>query len=338
MQLTRNGDLRHLNSFGVGARARYLVRLNDVRELHSLLSLRDHHQLPLLILGGGSNVLFRENFEGIVARVQLRGIRISSRDGECTLVRAAAGEVWDSLVQHTLGAGLGGLENLSLIPGTVGAAPMQNIGAYGVELSDRFHSLEALCLQSGATRTFDHKACGFGYRNSVFKGPRKERHLITAVTLALPKRQELKLGYRGISEALTELGISNPDPITVSRAICRLRRHKLPDPARLGNAGSFFKNPVVNAETLESLCSRHPNLPSWQVGGGGSKLSAAWLIEHCGWKGYRRGDAGVYRSHALVLVNHGNARGDQIWALARDIQASVEETFGVTLEPEPLIL
>jgi UDP-N-acetylmuramate dehydrogenase len=338
MQLTENGDLRHLNSFGVAVRARYLAQLRDAGELHALLALRERHQLPLLILGGGTNILFRKDFDGIVARVQLMGIEVLDQDNKHTLVRAAAGEDWHGLVRHTLGADLGGLENLSCIPGTVGAAPMQNIGAYGVELSERFHSLQAMCLESGAIRTFEQAACGFGYRNSVFKGALRGRYLITAVTLALPKKPDLVLGYRGVSETLRKMGVSKPDPVTVSRAICHIRGRKLPSPTQLGNAGSFFKNPLVNAATLAGLLCRHPDLPSWPQGEEGFKLSAAWLIERCGWKGHRRGDAGVYHDHALVLVNHGNARGEQIWALAKDIRASVQEMFGVVLEPEPLIL
>jgi UDP-N-acetylmuramate dehydrogenase len=338
MRLIEGGDLRPLNSFGVPARARYLARLDAVEDLPTLLELRERQQLPILVVGGGSNILFRRDFEGIVASIRIHGIQILDSGGERVLVSAAAGVSWDQLVQYTLDAGLSGLENLSLIPGTVGAAPIQNIGAYGVELSERLQSLQTVSLETGDTRTFALEDCKFGYRDSVFKSGPQTHQLITSVTLALHRERRPVLDYDRVAATLTSMGVTHPQPRDVSRAVSELRRRKLPDPARLGNAGSFFKNPVVDAQTRRQLQTRHGNLPSWPVGEKTFKLSAARLIELCGWKGCRRGDAGVYHQHALILVNHGRARGEQIWALAKDIRSSVEDRFGITLETEALIV
>jgi UDP-N-acetylmuramate dehydrogenase len=253
-------------------------------------------------------------------------------------LRAAAGESWHGLVLWSLKQGHTGLENLSLIPGNVGAAPIQNIGAYGVELKDRFHTLDAVALADGSAQTFTHEACEFGYRTSLFKVRSQQQYLITSVTLRLPREPDYQISYRGVKEALAAQPQGTLNAVGISQAICAIRRAKLPDPKQLGNAGSFFKNPTVTEKQFDQLRSRHGEIPGFPLPNGGHKLSAASLIERCGWKGYRRGDAGVSQNHALVLVNHGAATGQQIWQLAQDIGDSVGQTFGVTLEPEVTVI
>ncbi len=336
MQLLENVNLKRFNTFGVEARARYLALLEKPEDALALRDWLGNRDLPVMVLGEGSNVLFRRDYPGVIAHPAFAGVeRLGVRDGAVHF-RAAAGQSWHGLVMETIGQGIAGLENLSLIPGTVGAAPVQNIGAYGVELSSRFFELEAIDLQNGARRRFDRAAAEFGYRDSHFKR-HPDRYLILNVTLALPERPDWRLDYGGLREALAD---TPPQALTarrISDAVCRIRRSKLPDPARTGNAGSFFKNPVVSRARAEALKSRFPELPVYSAGEKTAKLSAAWMIEYCGWKGRRRGAAGVSSRHALVLVNHGGASGEQIWRLARDIQASVLDAFGVELTPEPRI-
>lgn len=334
MQITANASLSSMNSLGVAAQCRYLARLDSTDRLASLLSDKRLQKLPQLILGGGSNLLFAQDFPGLVLAVSNTGIKHLEADTDAHYVRAAAGENWHQFVQHCLQAGWSGLENLSLIPGTVGAAPMQNIGAYGLELKDRFHSLSAIDLQTLESREFCREDCQFGYRDSLFK---REigRYLITDVTFRLPRKPELLLDYAGIREAL---GKTPPTAAAVSEVVCNLRRQKLPDPVLLGNAGSFFKNPVIPRSQLDQLRSQYPQLPAWETGDDQYKLSAAWLIETAGWKGYRRGDAGVYEKHALILVNHGQATGQELLSLAEDIIDSIQQRFAITLEPEPRII
>lgn len=326
-----------LNTFGIAARARVLWRLEDAADLPALVAaLRDDPFGPPLVLGGGSNLLLTGDVERPVLQVALKGRRIVAEDGDTVLLEAAAGEPWDGLVRWTLTRGATGLENLALIPGTTGAAPIQNIGAYGVELRDCFDSLEAVDLRDGAARRFDAAECAFGYRDSVFKQPGGAHWLVTAVRLRLSRRPRLRLDYGDLRDELARAGVGTPSATDVADAVSAIRRRKLPDPAVLGNAGSFFKNPIVEAAFAESLRAREPGLPAWPDVGG-VKLSAAWMIERCGWKGHRDGDAGVHAAHALVLVNHGHATGPQLLSLARRIRASVQQRFGVTLAPEPLI-
>lgn len=332
-----NVSLKAFNTFGVDARARFLVHVGSVEELRAVL---ENTQLPSrrLILGGGSNVLFLCDYDGLVLHVGLRGREISSEDDEFHYVTAGAGEEWHELVRWTVGQGLGGLENLSLIPGSVGAAPIQNIGAYGVELSDRFHELSAMRLNDGSLIEMDASSCRFSYRSSVFKDHPAGGQFITSLTLKLPKRWEPVLGYKGLGEELAELGMDVPDPRDVSDAVCALRRRTLPDPAKLGNAGSFFKNPTVDQKTWDELIAAEPGILSFTAEQGHVKIAAASLIESCRWKGYREGDTGVSDKHALVLVNHGDATGEQLFALARRIRDSVEERFHIQLEPEAVII
>jgi UDP-N-acetylmuramate dehydrogenase len=333
-----DAPLGALNTFGIAARARVLWRLRDAADLPGLLArLRDDPQGPPLVLGGGSNLLITGDLARPVLQVALAGRRVVAEHGDAVIVEAAAGERWDTFVRWSLAQGAAGLENLALIPGTVGASPIQNIGAYGVELRECFESLDAVDLQTGAARRFDAAECAFGYRDSVFKHPGGERWLITAVRLRLSRRPALRLDYGEIRDELARAGVSAPTPAAVADAVTAIRRRKLPDPAVLGNAGSFFKNPLVDAATAATLREREPGLPAWPAGDR-VKLSAAWMIDRCGWKGHRDGDAGVHAAHALVLVNHGDATGAQLLSLARRIRDSVATRFGVMLEAEPVVV
>jgi UDP-N-acetylmuramate dehydrogenase len=337
MTIERDASLKGLNAFGVPARAAGLARLRDLDALPDLLDDPEWRDRPLLVLGGGSNVLFTRDFDGLVLRIEAARIAHSRWEGDDAVVRAEAGRDWHDFVRWTLDAGYAGLENLSLIPGTVGAAPIQNIGAYGVELESCIDAVEAWDRHARAFVALDRAACGFAYRDSVFKR-QPGRWIVTAVRFRFPAAWSPVLRYPGVREELAALGVTTPTPQAVSDAICAIRRRKLPDPAVLGNAGSFFKNPIVPTARAEALADAHPGMPAWPAGGGRSKLSAAWLIEQAGMKGARDGDAGVSAQHALVLVNHGGASGAQLLALSRRVQDAVAARFGIALEPEPLIL
>jgi len=321
------------NTLRVPARARKLIRLRQAGDLPGILQAAQAEGSPLLVLGAGSNLLFAGDFPGVVLQMAMRGIEDLGRGR----IRVAAGESWDGLVRWSLETGYVGLENLVLIPGTVGAAPVQNIGAYGVELSEFIAAIEAWDRQESRLVTLEPPDCHFAYRYSVFKRD-CERYIITHVQLVLSRRRSLCLEYQGVREELEALGVQAPAAPDVARAVERLRRRKLPDPQTLANAGSFFKNPVVSARQADDLRSRYPDLPGYPQPGGGVKLSAAWMIEQCGLKGVRRGAAGLYEGHALVLVNLGQATGSELLSLAREVQESVARRFGVTLQPEPRIV
>ena len=347
--LEENVSLRPYNTFDLDVRARYFARFASADELRQLLKLPQVQAADKLILGGGSNLLFTQDFGGVVLKNEIRGLEILSEDGEegTALVRAGAGESWHKLVEFALDQHLSGIENLSLIPGTVGAAPLQNIGAYGAELRDTFDHLEAVELDTGALRVFTTDECGFGYRESVFKNVLKNQFVVTAVVLRLHRQArlsgyELNVRYGAITQTLAELGIEGePTPQEVSRAVVHIRRSKLPDPAEIGNAGSFFKNPEISQARFDHLKSQYPNLPGYPVPGG-VKVPAGWLIEQAGWKGLRRGPGagthGVHDRQALVLVHHGGATGSELRQLAEDIIASVRQKFGIDLHPEVNIL
>ena len=337
-ELTADADLSALNSFGVQARAAWLARAQNEAQVLDALARADQWQLPVQVLGGGSNVLIVDDLDALVLLPQLRGIEWLGAAGGRVHVRAAAGENWHAFVATTLAAGAFGLENLALIPGHVGAAPIQNIGAYGVELERFVVAVEALDQRTGRACRIEARDCGFAYRDSLFKRAEGAHLLITAVEFALLPRPELVLGYAGVTEELAARGVSEPTPLAVFDAVVAIRRHKLPDPAVLGNAGSFFKNPLVPSAVAKALKQRHPALPVYPAGEDSGKLAAGWLIDACGWRGHREGDAGVHQQHALVLVNYGRARGADILRLARRIQADVEARFGVELEIEPRIL
>ena len=336
MKIHENHSLKGLNSFGLAVRARFFCELRRLGGLKSVVQWRRQHpELPVLLLGGGSNLLFTADYPGLVLRVRLQEREVLGSDGEFVYVRAGAGEDWHAFVRWTLEQGLAGLENLSLIPGTVGAAPVQNIGAYGVELKDVFYELQALDWRTAELREFRLADCRFGYRDSFFKSVEPERWLIASVTFRLPLQPQWNMAYAGIAEQLQG---AEPSALRISDAVTALRRSKLPDPAVLGNAGSFFKNPLVSPSQWQGLKKAHPELPGWPQPDGPVKLSAAWLIEQCGWKGRREGDAGVYAGHALVLVNYGAATGAALWQLACTVMTAVQVRFGVALEPEPLVL
>ncbi|ALN86641.1 UDP-N-acetylenolpyruvoylglucosamine reductase [Lysobacter capsici] len=337
-RIVRDAELQHRNTFGVAARAPWLVSIDDAAALPRALRTGPLNDGIALTLGGGSNLLFAGDPSGAVLELSGRRIATLGGDGEHAIVRADAGVIWHEFVMHSLAQGLAGLENLSLIPGTVGASPIQNIGAYGVEVRDFVHAVEAFEPASGQWHRFDNAACEFAYRDSRFKQS-PDRYLITAVEFALPRAPALKLDYAGIGEELAAMGVSAPTPRTVADAVIAIRRRKLPDPALLGNAGSFFKNPIVAAAQAEALLAQHPAMPVFRGADADTrKLSAAWLIDTCGWKGHRDGDAGVSAAHALVLVNHGGASGLQLLDLARRIADSVLARFAVAIEPEPRIV
>lgn len=336
MHLTHDADLSGLNTLAVGARAHALAQIDHWYQLEPLLALDELAERPLLILGGGSNVLFRGDFPGVVLRINNRGIRPIQEDATRVFVRAAAGVEWHELVLWTTRRRLWGIENLAFIPGRVGAAPIQNIGAYGVELSETLRWVKAFDREQRRWRTLSKDDCALAYRSSRFKDDEPERFVITEILLELRLDGSPRTDYPGVGEALAELETDTPSPAQVAAAITRIRQRKLPDPERLPNAGSFFKNPTVSPAVAERLRTRYDALPWWPVGDR-VKLSAAWLIERCGWKGHRDGDAGIAPQHALVLVNYGRASGSELWRLARRIQNSVFETFGVRLEPEAQI-
>lgn len=334
--LAENAPLAALNTLRVAANARWLATLRDPAALPALLALPAARP-PLLVLGQGSNVLFAADFPGLVLRPAFADVRLLDDDGDTATVRAEAGASWDGLVDWTLARGLGGLENLALIPGLVGAAPIQNIGAYGAEVAEAIECVEAWDRHAGRPVRLARDECAFGYRDSLFKRD-PQRWIVTAVEFRLSRSAPLRLDYSGVREELAAVGATRPTASQVAEAVRRLRRRKLPDPAVIGNAGSFFKNPVVDAAVAARLREAHPDAPVFPAGAAQRKLSAAWLIERCGWRGHREGDAGIAAEHALVLVNHGHASGAELVALARRVAQSVEQRFGVRLEPEPCIV
>jgi len=336
--LVEQAALAPVNTLGVAATARWLVEVRDAAVIPAVLALPTVRGAPVMVLGEGSNVLFAADFPGLILRIAFDGVRVLDDDGSTALVRAEAGAGWDALVDWTLARGLAGLENLALIPGLVGAAPIQNIGAYGAEVAESIETVEAWGRQTARFDRLDARQCAFAYRDSAFKRE-PDRWIVTAVEFRLARDARPRLDYAGVREELTAQGVTaDPTPQQVADAVRRLRRRKLPDPAVTGNAGSFFKNPVVEAALAARIRAEHPQAPVYPAGQGCSKLSAAWLIESCGWRGHRDGDAGISAQHALVLVNHGKASGTELLALARRVADSVEQRFGVRLEPEPRIV
>lgn len=331
-----NFSLRNYNTFGIDATARFAVEVHSISELQMLLKRDDLHNMPKLVLGGGSNILFTKDFDGLAILMRIDGISVSQLSASDFLVKAGAGVNWHEFVMFCVENNYAGLENLSLIPGTVGAAPMQNIGAYGVEIEQAFESLTALHIETGEIRTFNHSDCRFGYRESVFKHELKGQYIITDVTFRLSTIPNFHIAYGAIQDTLTEMGVSAGSLTirNVSDAVIRIRRSKLPDPADIGNAGSFFKNPEISASQYESLKEIYPAILGYPTSSSTTKVPAGWLIEQAGWKGFRNGDVGVHAKQALVLVNYGSARGADIINLAKDIQSSVQHKFGITISPE----
>jgi UDP-N-acetylmuramate dehydrogenase len=332
MEICSAYPLKHLNTFQIDASAKRYVRFDRLDEITSFLAAENLSESPCLILGGGSNLLFVGDVNATVLHPALKGIEVLGRDAEHVRVRVMAGEAWDDWVAFAVARGWGGIENLSLIPGSVGASAIQNIGAYGVEVKSVIERVEALCLPEDEPVSFTADECGFGYRDSFFKSRWPNRHLITAIVFRLRLRPRFELSYAGVRQ---ELGCIGPPSLTNLRlAIINLRRSKLPDPSVLGNAGSFFKNPIVSAETLAVLLKKHPDLPHYPEEDNQFKLAAGWLVDQCGWRGKALGDAAVHDRQALVLVNRGRASGEQMLQLAQRIAQSVESRFGIALARE----
>ncbi len=335
MKIQKNISLKPYTSFGIDAKAAFFAGFTSLTELEELV---DYTKSPLLILGGGSNLLFTQDFQGLVARNEIKGIQLIKEDEDSYYVNAAGGENWHRFVLYCLENNFFGLENLSLIPGNVGASPMQNIGAYGVEIKDVFDSLEAYHLTDKIIHRFEAKDCEFGYRESVFKNKFRNQFVILNVTFRLKKKSDLHIAYGAIEQELAKMHIKDITARSISEAIIRIRTSKLPDPAVLGNAGSFFKNPVISNQLFEKIHAQYPDMPGFALQNGQIKTAAGWLIEQCGWKGYRKGDAGCYEKQALVLVNYGKAKGKEINELAGSIIESVAKKFNIHLEREVNII
>jgi UDP-N-acetylmuramate dehydrogenase len=331
-------SLKALNTFGLPATARRLVRVRADADVRRLLDAPEVGLAPKLVLGGGSNLVLTRDVRGVVVKVEVAGLRLVEERADAWIVEAGAGLNWHQVVEETIARGWPGLENLALVPGTVGAAPVQNIGAYGVELAERFESLDGVDLVTGRGVTITRAMCAFGYRDSVFKHVLAGKTVITRVRLRLPKPWLPVLGYLELERKVAETGIVQPTPRQVFDWVCAIRRAKLPDPATLGNAGSFFKNPVVTQDQCRDIIGRDPHVVHYPMPDGSFKLAAGWMIEACGWKGKTIGRAGVYEKQALVLVNRGDAIGAEVVTLARAIQESVYGRFGIRLEPEPVVI
>ncbi len=338
MIILKNHSLKKLNTFGIDASARYFAEVSTVNEILEVLSQKAFLNARKLILGGGSNLLFTKNFNGLVLKNNLKGIELVKEDSDFYFIKAGAGEVWHNLVIQCVANNYSGLENLSLIPGNVGASPMQNIGAYGVEIKDCFFELEALNIADKTIHKFSNSDCKFGYRESVFKHEFKNQFIITSVTYRLLKTPVFNISYGAIEKELQQMGITKLTIQAISKAVCSIRSSKLPNPAEIGNAGSFFKNPEVSNEEFLLLKNKFPAIVGYNLENGNVKLAAGWLIEQCGWKGKTIGDAGVHKLQALVLVNYNNAKGIEIYGLSQKIMDSVKEKYDVVLEREVNII
>ncbi len=338
MKVIENYSLKSLNTFGLDVKARWFIEIKDVEGLQTLLKDPRFQSVPKMILGGGSNILFLDNFNGLIIRNRIEFVKTISEDGQNSFLSVGAGMNWHSFVLNTLEKKYPGLENLSLIPGCVGAAPIQNIGAYGVEIKNTFHNLNAVDLKDGSLRSFTAEECQFGYRDSIFKKEAKNRYAIVSVTFCFNKNAKVNTNYGAIENQLEIMKISNPTIQDVSNAVIAIRKSKLPDPAIIGNAGSFFKNPEVNESIYERLKENFPEIVGYSSAKGKIKLAAGWLIEQCGWKGKRILNTGMHEKQALVLVNYGDATGKELITHAERVRDSVLEKFGVNLEMEVNII
>ena len=334
MEFNHNHPLKNLNTFGISANAENFANFNSIEELKRLL---ENAKQPLMILGGGSNILLTQNIKGSILKNEIFGIDIIEEDNKSVTVKVGGGVVWHDFVSWSIERNLGGLENLSLIPGSVGAAPMQNIGAYGSEIKSVFKQLEAVNIESKELKIFENKDCQFGYRTSIFKTQLKNKYVICSVTFRLNKYPEFNTSYGAIEDELRDMG-EITSLKSISQAVINIRSRKLPDPNIIGNSGSFFKNPTISNIEFQSLKKDFPLIVGYPNGDNETKVAAGWLIEQAGWKGFRDGDAGVHKNQALVLVNYGNAKGKDILNLAKKIQDSVEQKFGIRLIPEVNIL
>ena len=328
-------SLKAYNTFGLDCNANLFAAFQSEKELKKLLPKA---QEPLLVLGGGSNILLTQDFEGTVLKNEIQGIEIVKENEEHAIVKVGGGEVWHDFVMWSIENKLGGIENLSLIPGSVGAAPMQNIGAYGVEIKSVFEQLEAIEIDTLASKTFNNEACQFGYRYSIFKGELKGKYIITQVYFKLQKKHNFNTSYGAIEEELKNMGVTTVSLKAISQAVINIRESKLPNPQEIGNSGSFFKNPVISTEQFKELQKEFPNIVGYTVSKDETKVAAGWLIDKAGWKGYRKGDAGIHKNQALVLVNYGNAKGKELVDLSREVQLSVLNKFSIQLEPEVNII
>jgi len=338
MDIKSNYSLKTLNTFGIDAKAKHFAEFHSTEELRELLKDSRFTNESKLILGGGSNLLFTQDFNGLVLQNKIKGIEVVKEDENNAYVKAGGGEVWHTFVLYCIDKGLAGIENLSLIPGTVGAAPMQNIGAYGVEIKDTFYSLEALNLKDYSLKTFTNSDCKFGYRESVFKRELKDQYIIASVIFKLNKKPVFNTTYGAIQSTLTEMGVKDLSIKAISDAVIHIRRSKLPDPAQIGNAGSFFKNPEIPEAQYNNLKAQYPDIPCYKTLPGMVKVPAGWLNEQAGWKGKVVGNTGVHKQQALVLVNYGNANGSEVKKLSEEIKKSVKEKFGIQLETEVNII
>ncbi|WAC41085.1 UDP-N-acetylmuramate dehydrogenase [Pedobacter sp. SL55] len=333
MPLLENYALTHLNTFRIAVKAKLFIEIFSEAELSEIFSNPVVKENKLLILGGGSNMLFTKDYDGLVVKISIKGIGVK-KDGNDVLVTAGAGEVWDSLVKYCVANGYAGIENLTLIPGTVGASPIQNIGAYGVEIKDVFESCTAFEMATGQIRTFSKADCEFAYRESVFKGKLKGQYIITSVTYRLSSIAKVQTHYGAINTELERRGITTPSIADVSEVVAAIRVSKLPDPSTIGNAGSFFKNPIVDQSVFDVLLSQFPDMPHYPAPDGRVKLAAGWLIEACTFKGVVEGNTGTWKNQALVLVNHGGATGQEVYRFSEKIINAVQQKFGVILERE----
>jgi len=330
MHIRKNISLKQYNTFGIDVHAEYFTELNDVTELEAVADLAQQKH----ILGGGSNILLTQSVNGLVIHNILKGITVEKEDEAHIWLRVASGEIWQDLVLYAVNKGLGGIENLALIPGTVGASPIQNIGAYGAEAKETIECVTFWYWDEQTLLTYNNSECAFGYRDSIFKHRLKDNAFITSVVFRLNKQPKYNTSYGAIELELKNMGVEELSVKAIAYAVMNIRNTKLPDPKQIGNAGSFFKNPTIPIADFVRIRNNHPDIPSYRVSDIKIKIPAGWLIEQCGWKGYRSGDAGVHAKQALVLVNYGNANGSEIWRLSGEIVKSVKEKFGIELEKE----
>lgn len=338
MKIIYNCSLKQYNTFNIDVKADSIVIIDKITELEELIEKKLLFKENFLILGSGSNILFTKDFKGIVVIINLKGIEKTEEREDNIIVKAAAGEIWDDFVAYCTANAFYGLENLSLIPGKVGSSAVQNIGAYGVELKDNFYSLEAINIMNGNKRIFIKEDCKFDYRNSIFKQELKNKYIIYSVSFRLDKKPKININYADIKKALEKEQIKNPDPSKIRELICQIRNSKLPDPIFIGNAGSFFKNPIIDEKDFLKIQANYSDVKYYRQENNKYKIAAGWLIEQCGWKGKQLGEAAVYEKNALVLINRGNANGKEIATLSEKIITSVQTKFKIKLEPEVLII
>ncbi len=338
MKVVENISLKNLNTFGVDVNSKYFVEIYSEEELKQVLNSEEYSNQQKLILGGGSNLLFTKDFNGLVIKNSISGIKLLDEDSNKVIVETGAGVIWDELVKYCIDKNIGGIENLSYIPGTVGAAPIQNIGAYGQELEETFYELNGIYIDSCETKNFNKSGCSFSYRSSIFKNELKNKFIITSVRLELNKNPNVNLSYNPVKEEAEKRNIKHPTIKDIREIVINIRKSKLPDPVEIGNAGSFFKNPVIAKEKFKVLKKEYPDLKHFFVDEDNVKIPAAWLIEKCGWKGKRIGDAGTHEKQPLVIVNYGNASGKEIYEISTMIKIDVKTNFDISLENEVNIL